>query len=126
MPLRSTPALTVPTIGPRSRAVAAPQAIGKRVGAPPRPGWDVSRIWPERLLFVIVFAVSRKTAPKAKNLPHDNCRTRGQLNAEYKAKMPENQAFAAGSLSVSALRASSTVIISAIGSTGDVRKPWRS
>ena len=31
------PALTVPTTGPRSRAVAAPQRIGKRVARLPGP-----------------------------------------------------------------------------------------
>ena len=37
-------ALTVPMIGPRSRAVGAPQWIGWRSG-PRWPGCDVSRIW---------------------------------------------------------------------------------
>jgi hypothetical protein len=93
MALRSTPALTVPSTGPRSRTLAAPQAIGNRVGAPPRPGWEVSRIWPERLLFVIVLGgVCR---PKSEKPPADACRTRGLRCSEYGAKSPENQAFAA-------------------------------
>src|SRR5215471_1051284 len=51
MALRSEPAVTVPTTGPRSRAVAAPQRMGKRLGAP-APGCEVSRIWPLRLVVI--------------------------------------------------------------------------
>src|ERR1044071_6597294 len=49
MALRSEPAVTVPITGPRSRAVAAPQRMGKRPGVP-APGCEVSRIWPLRLV----------------------------------------------------------------------------
>src|SRR5580692_5091802 len=55
MALRSEAAVTVPMTGPRSRAVGAPQRMGKRLGVP-APGCEVSRICPLRL---VLMAVSR-------------------------------------------------------------------
>ena len=52
MTLRSAGRDTVPMMGPRSRAVAAPQAIGNR-GLAPGAGWEVRRIWSVRLGRVI-------------------------------------------------------------------------
>src|SRR5438128_2408537 len=52
MTLRSCGRDTVPMIGPRSRAVAAPHTMGKR-GFAPGAGCDVSRIWSVRLGRVI-------------------------------------------------------------------------
>src|SRR5262245_61048584 len=45
-------AVTVPMTGPRSRALGAPQRIGKRGGAP-LPGCEVRRICPVSLLMAI-------------------------------------------------------------------------
>src|SRR5436190_16638855 len=111
MPLRSTPALTVPTIGPRSRAEAAPQRIGKRVGVPLRPGWEVRRMWPERLLFVIVFRGSKEPPQKRKTSRATIAEREAQQTPVYRAKMSKNQAFAARAHQASPLRASSMVII---------------
>src|SRR5215510_9623910 len=69
MALRSEPAVTVPITGPRSRALAAPQWIGKRLGVP-APGWEVSRIWPVRLMVMA-------PCPKANRPLADACRTKG-------------------------------------------------
>src|SRR6266850_6572966 len=74
MALRSTPAFTVPTTGPRARADAAPHWIGKRVATPARPGWEVSRMWPVRLLFVIDscgFNRPKSNKPPARHLPNE-------------------------------------------------------
>src|SRR5262249_35841074 len=52
MALRFAAAVTVPITGPRSRAVGAPQRIGKRGGAR-LPGWEVSLICPVPLLMAV-------------------------------------------------------------------------
>src|SRR5260221_13627325 len=60
MALRSGPALTVAITGPRSRAVGAPQWIGKWDTAP-APGWEVRRMCVLRFM-----NVRGKAPPKTK------------------------------------------------------------
>ena len=52
MTLRSCGRDTVPMIGPRSRAVPAPHATGKR-GLAPGAGCEVRRMWSMRFIWVI-------------------------------------------------------------------------
>src|SRR4051812_18428106 len=89
------PALTVPTTGPRSCAEAALQWIGKRVATPVRPGCEVSRIWPVRLVFVMCSAArgrSKSNKPPARLLPNERP---DFVAPEYGAESAKNQAFAA-------------------------------
>src|SRR6202022_1191079 len=61
MTLRSCGRDTVPITGPRSRALAAPQAIGK-LSSPPGAGCEVMRIWSTRLERVIATDPETATA----------------------------------------------------------------
>src|ERR1051326_6838607 len=72
MALRSEPAVTVPITGPRSRAVAAPQRMGKRLGVP-APGCEVSRIWPLRLVVMAsrVLAASQNAKGPSPTKPNE-------------------------------------------------------
>src|SRR4030088_1115711 len=63
MTLRSCGRDTVPMIGPRSRAVGAPQLIGKRCLAP-GAGCEVRRIWSVRLETVMAAGPKCKCEPK--------------------------------------------------------------
>ena len=67
MTLRSAGRDTVPMMGPRSRAVAAPQAMGKR-GLAPGAGCEVRRIWSVR--FGRVIAGPKKPMARRCDGPH--------------------------------------------------------
>ena len=64
--LRRPSCETVPMIGPRSRAVGAPQWIGKRIFAP-GSGCEVRRIWSGRFgVFIAVVLSSPEKSPTAR------------------------------------------------------------
>ena len=103
------PGFTVPTTGPRSRAVAAPQRIGKRVATPPRPGCEVRRICARYGCCHVVIVAhglagnrfplsGAMRAPKAINLPRDtDCRTRGLPSLKrIWARKAEKSSFCGG------------------------------
>src|SRR5262249_3267236 len=69
---------TVPMIGPRARASAAPQWIGKACFAP-GSGWEVRRIWSvrfERLMLMISGAPKKPTARRSDGPDRAFCRRR--------------------------------------------------
>src|SRR5882762_8856020 len=82
MTLRSCGRDTVPITGPRSRALGAPQAIGK-LSLAPGAGCEVMRIWSTRLERVIATNPETATARLSRRAWSRSNQQQLQLSEQY-------------------------------------------